>query len=82
MGKQKISLNVPDEILDRIDELAKLADMDRTRLVVNILDETTKTLVACRKVGVYQFGILLRDLGDKMDEWAKKVKAKKVEPLK
>ena len=81
MPKQKISLNIPEEILSRIDELASAADMDRTRMVVNILDETTKTLMASKKVGVYQFSILMRDLGEKMGEWANKVKGKKVDPL-
>ena len=81
MPKQKISLNIPEEILLRVDELAKAADMDRTRLIVNILDESTKTLMACKKVGVYQFSLLMRDLGEKMEEWANKIRKKKVEPL-
>ena len=80
-SKQKISLNVPTELLNRIDQLAESADIDRTKLIVNILDEVTQTLMTTKKVGIYQFSILMRDLGEKMKEWAKKVKEKKVEPL-
>ena len=79
--KQKISLNVPEDVLKRIDNLAERADMGRTRLMVNILDETSKTLMATQKVGIYQFSILMRDFGEKMMDWAKKVKEKKVESL-
>ena len=81
MDTKKISLNVPVDILDRIDLLAKKAEMDRTRLMVNMLDECSKTLIATNKVGIYQFSILMRDLGEKMSGWAKKIKAKKVDPL-
>jgi len=81
MQKQKISLYIPVDVLKRIDELAEKADLDRTKLMVTILDECTKTLKATEKVGLLQFSILLRDLGEKMSEWAKKVKAKKVESL-
>jgi hypothetical protein len=81
MNTQKISLNIPVEILDRINGLAEKAEIDRTRLMVNMLDECSKTLAATSKVGIYQFSILMRDFGEKMSEWAKKIKAKKVEPL-
>jgi predicted transcriptional regulator len=76
MEKVKISLNVPQEVLDRLDELAEAAEMDRSRLIVNMLDEFSKTMMACKKVGIFQFSILLRDAGDWMKEWAKKVREK------
>jgi hypothetical protein len=81
MNTQKISLNVPVEILERINQLAEKAEMDRTRLMVNMLDECSKTLMATNKVGIYQFSIIMRDFGEKMSSWAKKIKAKKVDPL-
>lgn len=81
MEKQKISLNLPVDVLERIDELAKLADMDRTRLMTNILDECSKTLMATKKVGVFQFAVLMRNFQEKMTEWAKRVQAIKVDPL-
>ncbi len=81
MEKTKISLNVPNDVHERIVKLADLADIDKTKLMVNILDETTKTLLSCKKVGILQFTILMRDLGEKMKEWAENVKKKKIEPL-
>jgi hypothetical protein len=77
----RISFKVPNDVLEKLDKIAKIADIDRTKLMVNILDETSKTLIATDKIGVLQFSILIRNLGEKMQEWAKKVKSKKVEPL-
>jgi metal-responsive CopG/Arc/MetJ family transcriptional regulator len=79
MDKQKISLNIPVDILNRVDRLAEMADIDRSKLIVNIIDETSKTLDSCGKVGVYQLAVIMRNLGDKMNEWAKSVKKKKVD---
>lgn len=81
MPKQKISFYVPTEILERLDKLAKMADIDRTKLIVNILDQCSNTLVATEKVGIYQFSVLLRNFGEQMKGWAEKVKKKKVDPL-
>jgi hypothetical protein len=69
MDKKKISFYVPVEVLDRLDRIAEVADMDRTRLMVNILDEMSKTLLSTKKVGLLQISVLLRDLS----EWGKKV---------
>lgn len=74
-------MNIPKDVLDRIDGLAQKAEIDRTRLMVNMIDEFSKTLVACQKVGVLQFALLMRNISEQMGDWAKKVKSKKVEPL-
>ena len=77
MAKEQISLRIEKEVLDRIDELADLAEIDRSRLMVRILDETSKTLMATRKVGVLQFSFLLRNMGEYMNQWSEKIKKKK-----
>jgi hypothetical protein len=74
MKKEHISLRIPSEILNRLDEIADLADMDRTRLIINILDECSKSMMATKKIGVLQFSILMRDMSDSMKEWANKIK--------
>jgi hypothetical protein len=79
MEKQKISLNIPVEVLERLDKLAELAQIDRSTLIVNIVDETSKTLQACGKVGFFQLAVLMRNLGEKMNEWAESVKNKKID---
>ena len=81
MEKEKISFWVPKDILERLDRIAKIADVDRTKLILNMLDEFSKTLDASGKVGILQLSILIRNCGEKMNEWAKNVKKKKVEPL-
>jgi metal-responsive CopG/Arc/MetJ family transcriptional regulator len=77
MGTKQISIRLPDEVLERIDKIASLADLDRSRLITNILDESTKTLMATKKIGLLQFSLLLRDLEEKMSEWAKEMREKK-----
>ena len=76
MDKAKISLNIPQDVLDRLDKLAEAAEIDRSRLIVNILDEFSKSLMACKKVGIFQFSVLLRDAGEWMREWANKIREK------
>lgn len=81
MEKEKVSFWIPKDILERLDKIAKIADIDRTKLILNMLDEFSKTLDACGKVGILQLSVLIRNCGEKMNEWAKNVKKKKVEPL-
>ncbi|MBW2066903.1 MAG: hypothetical protein JRJ03_18490 [Deltaproteobacteria bacterium] len=77
MGTTQISIRLPNDVLERLDKIANLADMDRSRLIINILDESTKTLMATKKVGLLQFSFLLRDMIDRMNEWAKEMREKK-----
>ena len=76
MAKEQISLRIEKEVLDRLDEIAKLADIDRSKLITNILDEGSKTLMQTKKVGLLQFSILMRDMEEKMSEWAKNIRNK------
>jgi len=77
MGTTQISVRLPDEVLERLDSIAKLADMDRSRMIINILDEVSKSLIATKKVGLLQFSLLLRGLIEKMNEWAKEMRERK-----
>ena len=77
MAREQISLRVPEEVLERLDQISKLADMERSRLMVNILDEVSKSLLETKKVGLLQFSILLRDLVEWLNGWAVSVKQKK-----
>lgn len=79
--KIKISFNIPIVINDRLEKLAQEAEIDKTRLMINILDQASQSLEATGKVGVLQFALLIRNLGEQLQKWAKTVKAKKVEPL-
>ena len=81
MSTTRISFIITNDVLDRLDKLAKKADIDRTKLMINILDECSKSLMASEKIGLLQFAVLIRSLSEKMQEWAKMVKKKKIEPL-
>ena len=77
MGTTQISVRLPDEVLERLDSIANLADVDRSRLITNILDEVSKTLISTKKVGLLQLSLLLRGLKEKMNEWAKEMRERK-----
>lgn len=81
MSDIKITFSCPPEIAERIDRLANKADLTRSKLILNMVDEMSKTLEITGKVGILQFALLLRDAGENLQQWAKKVKSKKVEPL-
>ena len=77
MGTTQISIRLPDEVLERLETIANLADMDRSRLITNVLDEVSKTFISTKKVGLLQFSLLLRSLIDRMKEWAKEMRERK-----
>ncbi|MCG8687300.1 MAG: hypothetical protein MI892_20650 [Desulfobacterales bacterium] len=69
------------ELDERLDRLAKKADLSKAQLVSNIITEVSKDLEMCEKVGVYQFGVLLRNMSENLSEWAERIRMKKVDPL-
>ncbi len=73
-----ITFRPTKELSDRLDRLAEAAQMKKARLVMNIVDECSKTLEFTKKVGVLQLSVLLRNLGEKMNEWAKDMRSKEV----
>jgi hypothetical protein len=77
MAKEQISIRIPGETLERLDEIARLTDMDRSKLIVNILDEVSKSILATKKVGILQFAFLLRNMGEWLDKWVDSIKKKK-----
>ena len=81
MSDVKITFSCPPEIAERIDRLANKADLTRSKLILNMVDEMSKTLELTGKVGILQFALLLRDASASLMKWANKVKSKKVEPL-
>ena len=78
---ETITFRCPKEVADRLNRLAEKADIPRSRLVGNIIDEVSKDLENCGKVGLLQFTIIIRDMKKNLSIWAKKVKSKEIEPL-
>ena len=71
---KKISIDLPVDTLKKLDLLAELADMPRQKLISNILEVDADTLMDCKKVGILHLPVLLLDLSETMQEWAKKIK--------
>ncbi len=83
MQKKKVSFDIPLDVLERLDKIAEVAEIDRAKLIVNILDETSKSMITVNKLGILHFSVIIRDMGEKMKEWAdgltKKKKFKEIE---
>lgn len=58
------------EIWETMGRLAEKAQMDRSRLMRNIVTMNVQALERSEKVGVFQLSVLLRDLGEDLKEWA------------
>lgn len=69
------------ELDERLDRLSEKADLSKAQLVNNIVNEVSKDLEMCEKVGIYQFSVLLRNMGESLSEWSERIKMKKVDPL-
>lgn len=81
MSDVKITFSCPPEIAERIDRLANKADLTRSKLILNMVDEMSKTMEFTGKVGILQFALLLRDISEIHKKWANKVKSRKIDPL-
>lgn len=78
----KVSFNVPNDVLERLDRLAEIGQLDRTRLIINILDEFSGVLELSGKVGVLQASVLIRNMAEYLNNfWVKKIKTTKIELL-
>jgi hypothetical protein len=74
---KKITFHCPDEIAERLDNLAAKGDIPRSKLVLNFVEIGLDFLEATQKVGILHLAILFRDAGDKLKEVSKKWKDKK-----
>lgn len=73
---KKISLDIPVDILERLDRLAKIADRPRAKIITNLLEASVETLEDCQKVGLLSFAVLVRDMKVNMSKWAQSMKDK------
>ena len=78
---ETITFRCPKEVAERLNRLAEKADIPRSKLISNIVDEVSKDLETCGKVGILQFTLIIRDMNQSLKKWAEKVRSKKVEPL-
>jgi hypothetical protein len=69
----KVSIMLDRQMLELVDRLAVKADMERGRLIRNILEMNCRALEQSERVGLFQMSVLLRDLGEDLKVWAKGV---------
>jgi hypothetical protein len=74
---KKITFHCPDEIAERLDNLAEKGDIPRSKLVLNLVEIGIDFLEATHKVGILHLALLFRDAGDKLKEVSKKWRDKK-----
>ena len=73
---EKISFHCPADIAERLERMSKVADVPKSKLVLNLVNASLETMEECEKVGILQFSLLIRDMRDKMKEWSKNIKGK------
>ena len=72
----KVQFYLPNDVMERINEISKAADVEPTKLMVNMLDEFSKTLNAAKCVGLLQISVLIRNAGEKLHEWVEDINKK------
>jgi metal-responsive CopG/Arc/MetJ family transcriptional regulator len=68
------SVRLDPKLIKRIDKLAVKADVERGRLIRNILEMQIKYLEKIDKLGLFTLTVILRDLEDSFREWVEEVK--------
>ncbi len=74
---KKISFDCSNEVLERLDKLAKKGDIPRSRLIANLVEVGVETLEDCQKIGLFQVSLLIRNMGEYLQTWSKKMKNRK-----
>lgn len=66
---RRVSIWLSEDSIHCADKLAKKADMERGRLLRNVLEMNLRSLERLDRVGLFQMSILLRDMGKQLDSW-------------
>jgi metal-responsive CopG/Arc/MetJ family transcriptional regulator len=78
-NKQRVQIRLDHDLVERLDRLAEKADMNRSRLIENMILECTNSLELTKKVGLLQTAVVLRNMGETLSAWGKKLGKKKVD---
>lgn len=63
-----VSLHLPIDVIEKVDRLAEMADISRSKLLANMVEVAADELLALDKIGVLRISLLLRDLSDRVRE--------------
>lgn len=77
--KVRVQMRLDPDLLERLDKLAELAEMTRSRLIQNMLYECTASLETSRKVGVLQTALLMRNMGEVLKKWGEKLRKQDID---
>ncbi|MCE5333491.1 MAG: hypothetical protein LLG06_02775 [Desulfobacteraceae bacterium] len=75
---RRVTIWLPEELIARADRLAERAEIDRGRLLRNIIELGIDTLEKSEKVGLLQCSLILRDMGEYLQEWVRRIRERKV----
>lgn len=71
---RRVTIWLTEDLIARADRLAAKADLERGRLLRNIIEVGIDSLEQSEKVGFLQFSLLMRDMGEALHGWAEKLK--------
>ncbi len=73
---RKITFHCPEDVAERLDRLAEKGDIQRSRLVFNMVEIMLTYAEMTEKVGILQLSLLWRDASEKLKEVATKWKGR------
>lgn len=73
---RKISFDCPVNVLERLDQLAAIAELPRQKLMLHLIDAGLTSIEDCQKAGVFQFSVLIQDMKNHMQQWASYMRKK------
>ena len=74
---RKITFHCSEELAERLDRMAEMGDIPRSKLVAIMVEVWIDYLELTKKVGILQLSLLIRDAGDTLKDVAKKWREKK-----
>lgn len=75
-----VSFMIPQHVLDRVDRLAKKADIPRSKLLRNFVEVWSEAMEQSNKIGLWSFGVLMRDFKDICVSWVVSLKEGDINP--
>jgi hypothetical protein len=70
----RVTMYFDEELISRLDKLAKKGRMSRSKLVADVLNESVTALERADMVGVLDFGLLMRDFGEDLRCWVRTIR--------
>lgn len=71
---RRVTVWLPEELITRTDRLAEKAEMERSRLLRNLIEVGIESLEQSEKVGLLQFSLIMRDMENALKDWVEELK--------